>query len=124
MKFDRKLLLIAPTIVLLFVVGGMFYEVSQLRVLTASAATWRQRSDYVASVENGTRELSAAHAVKIVRYSLDAERRRTDAIDAASDLLMVLAGMAGVSLLVLAEGIRRIPREHWPSLEQARWHRR
>lgn len=124
MKFDRKLLVIAPTIVLLFVVGGLFYEVSQLRLLTASEDTWQQRSDFIASIENGRRELSAPHAVKIVRYSLDAERRRTDAIDAASDLLTVLAGIAGVSLLVLAEGIRRIPREHWPRLDQASWHRR
>jgi len=124
MKFDRKLLLIAPTIVLLFVVGGMFYEVSQLRLLAASENSWQQRSDFIASVENGKRELSAPHAVKIVRYSLDAERKRTDAINAASDLLTLLAGIAGVSLLVLAEGIRRIPREHWPSLGQTSWHRR
>lgn len=124
MKFDRKLLLIAPTIVLLFVVGGMFYEVSQLRLLATSENSWQRRSDFIASVETGKRELSAPHAIKIVRYSLDAERRRTDAINAASDLLTLLAGIAGVSLLVLAAAIRRIPREHWPSLGPTRWHRR
>lgn len=124
MKLDRKLLLIAPTIVLAFVVGGLFYEVSQLRLLATGEKTWQQRSDFIASVESGKRELSAEHAANILRYSLDTERHRTDAIDAASGLLMALAVIAGASVILLAEGIRRIPREHWPRLSQARWHGR
>lgn len=120
MKFDRKLLLIAPTIVLLFVAGGMAYATMQLRVLAQESTTWQTRSDFIASVEKGERSLTERQALTILRYSLEVERGRTAAIQAASDLLLVLAIIAAVCLLALAEGIRRVPREHWPRFGAAR----
>lgn len=118
MKLDRKLLLIAPAIVLLFIVGGMFYATEQLRVLSRERSTWQERSDFVASVENGKRALAERQALTILRYSLEVERKRTAAIDAASDLLLALSVFAAVCLVVLADGIRRVPREHWPRFER------
>ena len=113
MRLDRKLLLIAPSIVLFFVVAGIVYTASQLHVLSATVA-WKDGRDLVASVERGQRTLDQRQALNIVQYALDVEERRTAAIAAIRDLLLWLAGMAFVSLVALAIGIRGVRREHWP----------
>jgi len=114
MKFDRKLLLIAPTIVLVFIVAGLIYASLQLRMLTVGSDGMKDRSDFIASVERGERAINARQAVGLIRLSLDVEARRTAAIKAAYDLLRALAVMCGVCCVVLVLGIRRVPREHWP----------
>jgi len=114
MQFDRKLILIAPTIVLAFVVAGLLYAAAQLRVLGSVSETWKDRSDFITAVEHGRRTLDQRQAVGILRLSLDVEAKRTAAINAAYDLLLALAVIAGLCCVALADGIRRVPREHWP----------
>jgi len=114
MKLDRKLLLIAPTIVLVFIVAGLIYAALQLRMLTAGSDSLKDRSDYIASVERKERTINPEQAVGIIRLSLDVEARRTAAVKAAQDLLIALAVMTGLCCVVLVLGIRRVPREHWP----------
>ena len=53
MRLDRKLLLIAPTIVLVFVVAGMAYAALQMRLLSDVGNSWKDRSAFIASVEKG-----------------------------------------------------------------------
>jgi hypothetical protein len=117
MQFDRKLLLIAPTIVLVFVAAGTLYAAVQLRQLVAGGDTWKARSEFLTSVERGTQTLNQRQAVGLLRLSLDVETRRTAAIDAAYDLLLALAAMSAVCLAVLAFGVSRVPREHWPTFQ-------
>jgi len=112
--FDRKLLLIAPTIVLAFIVAGLVYAAVQLHVLGSAASSWKERSDFIASVERQEKTLTQRQAVSLLRLSLDVEDRRTAAIVAAYDLLLALAIMTAACVVVLALAIRRIPREHWP----------
>jgi hypothetical protein len=50
-RLDRKLLLIAPAIVLVFVAAGIAYTARQLQVLRSGSDTWKDRSDFVAAVE-------------------------------------------------------------------------
>ena len=114
MRLDRKLLLIAPTIVLVFVVAGLLYAAAQLRVLSNGSLDWKERSDYVAAVERGEKSLEPRRAIGLVRWSLDAEAGRTAAIVASRDLLIALSAIAAVSCCVLGIGIRSVPREHWP----------
>lgn len=114
MRLDRKLLLIAPTIVLGFVVAGMIYAAVQLRVLSNVGATWKDRSDFIASVERGDKKLDQRQSLGILRYSLDVEAKRTEAIVATRDLLIVLSAIALLSCAALVLGIRTVPREHWP----------
>ena len=114
MQFDRKLILIAPTFVLAFVVAGLLYASAQLRVLSSVGETWKERNDFITAVERGQRPLDQRQAVSILRLSLDVEAKRTAAINAAYDLLLALAVIAGVCCVALADGVRRIPREHWP----------
>ena len=114
MRLDRKLLLIAPTIVLGFVVAGMIYAVVQLRVLSNVGTTWKDRSDFIASVERGDKKLEQRQSLALLRYSLDVEAKRTEAIVATRDLLIVLSAIALLSCGALALGIRTVPREHWP----------
>lgn len=114
MRLDRKLLLIAPTIVLGFVVAGMIYAAVQLRVLSNVGATWKDRSDFIASVERGDKKLDQRQSLGILRYSLDVEAKRTEAIVATRDLLIVLSAIALLSCGALVLGIRTVPREHWP----------
>jgi hypothetical protein len=114
MKLDRKLLLIAPTIVLVFIVAGLIYTSMQLSVLTSGAESLSERSDFIASVERGQRSLAERQAVGIIRLSLEVEGRRTAAITAARELIVVLAVMTGACCIVLLLGIRHVPREHWP----------
>jgi hypothetical protein len=113
-RLDRKLLLIAPTIVLVFVVAGMVYAALQLRVLSNVGTTWKDRSDFIASVERGEKTLEQRQSLALLRYSLDVEAKRTEAIVATRDLLIVLSAIAVLSCAALALGIRSVPREHWP----------
>ena len=114
MRLDRKLLLIAPTIVLVFVVAGMIYAAMQLRVLSTVGDTWKQRSDFIASVEKGEKTLDQRQSLGLLRYSLEVEAKRTEAIVATKDLLFVLSVTALISCCALVLGIRTVPREHWP----------
>lgn len=114
MRLDRKLLLIAPTIVLACVVAGMIYAAVQLNVLGSVSGSWSDRNDFITAVEHGQKPLSQRQAMNIIRFSLDVEERRTAAITATRDLLGWLAGIAGVACGVLLIGIRSVPREHWP----------
>ena len=117
MRLDRKLLLIAPTIVLAFVGVGIVYAGLQLRVLSNVGDTWKDRSAFVASVERGEKTLDQRQSIGLLRYSLDVEAKRTEAIAATRDLLMVLSAVVLVSCATLVLGIRTVPREHWPRLQ-------
>jgi hypothetical protein len=116
LKLDRKLLLIAPTIVLVFVVAALVYAGIQIRGLTSGEDTWSTRRDFVASVAAGQKTMSAEQAVGLLNISLEVEGRRAAALHAAYDLLLTLAGITAACCVVLAFGIRRVPREHWPRL--------
>ena len=116
MRLDRKLLLIAPTIVLVFVVAGLIYATLQMRLLSDVNDTWKDRSAFIASVERGEKSLDQRQSLGLLRYSLDAEAKRTEAIAATRDLLVILAAVALLSCICLVFGIRTVPREHWPRL--------
>jgi hypothetical protein len=115
-RFDRKLLLIAPTIVLFFVAAGLMYAAVQLRVLGSVSESWNERSAFIASVEAGQKPLETQQAVGLLRLALDVEARRTAAIAASRDLLIALSIIALVCCCVLGIGIRGVPRQHWPRL--------
>ena len=110
MRVDRKFLLIAPSLVLALIVAGLFYTATRLRQIVEASDNWGAREAYVASVERGERQLSAAKAVQLVRLSLEAERRRTAAIVAAQELIVVLGAMTLACTAVLLVTIRRVPR--------------
>jgi hypothetical protein len=114
------MLLITPTIVLVCVVAGMIYVTLQLRVLSDMGTTWKDRNDFIAAVERGEKPLEQRQALGILRYSLDVEAKRTEAITAARDLLFVLSAIALASCVVLGLGIRSVPREHWPRFRSPR----
>ena len=114
MKLDRKLLLIAPTIVLAFIVAGLVYAGIQIRSLTTGEDTWESRRDFVASVASGQKTLSTQQAVGLLNISLEVESRRAAALKEAYDVLLILAAMAAGCCVVLTLGIRKVPREHWP----------
>ena len=114
MRLDRKLLLIAPAIVLGLVVAGMLYASAQLHVLATVSASEKDRSDFVAAVASGKKPLNERQAVELLQWSLEVESRRTAAILASRDLLIELSAIALVSCVVLGIGIRGVPREHWP----------
>jgi hypothetical protein len=113
-RFDRKLLLIAPAIVLGLVVAGMLYASVQLQVLANVSASERDRSEFIAAVAAGKKQLNERQAVELLQWALDVEARRTAAITASRDLLLELAAIALISCAVLGIGIRGVPREHWP----------
>jgi hypothetical protein len=119
-RFDRKLLLIAPTIVLFFVAAGVIYSAVQLHVLSSVSETWKERSAFIAAVEAGQKTLETRQAVGLLRLSLDVESRRTAAIVASRDLLIALSIMVVGCCCVLAFGIRGVPRQHWPRLSLKR----
>jgi hypothetical protein len=119
-RLDRKLLLIAPTIVLFFVVAGMVYVAVELRVLAGVSDSWKQRDDFIAAVERGEKPLSQTQAAGLLRLAMDVESKRTAAIAATRDLLIVLTSIAFLSCVVLAVGIRGVPREHWPRVALGR----
>jgi len=110
MKLDRKFLLIAPTLVLAVIVAGMFYTATRLRQIVEASDNWRTRSDYIASIEHGQRTITTEKAMQIVRLSLEAERRRTDAITATNELLLTLGVMTLACCAVLLWVIRGVPR--------------
>ena len=120
MRLDRKLLLIAPTIVLVCVVAGIIYAALQLNALSSVGETFGERSDFIAAVDRGEKVLEERQALNIIHAQFDVETKRTAALIAARDLLVVLAGIAGVSLAILAIGVRSIPREHWPRMSLRR----
>jgi hypothetical protein len=119
---DRKLLLIAPTIVLVLVAAGMMYAAAQLQVLGAVSGTWNARNDFIATVERGEKSLGREQALGLLRVALDVEARRTAAIAATHDLMIVLSIIAVVACGALAVGIRSVPREHWPRLNFGQAH--
>jgi hypothetical protein len=110
MRLDRKFLLIAPSVVLVLIVAGLFYTATRLSQIVEAGGSWGMREAYIASVERGERQLSAPKATQLVRISLEAERRRTDAIEAAQELLIVLGWMTLACCAVLLWTIRRVPR--------------
>lgn len=110
MRLDRKFFLIAPTLILALIVAGMFYTATRLRQIVEASDNWQQRSDYIASIERGKRQITGDKAMQIVRLSLEAERRRTGAIVATNDLLLTLGGMTLVCCAVLLWAIRGVPR--------------
>lgn len=116
MRLDRKLLLIAPTIVLVFVAAGMLYAARELHVLASVSETWRARSDFLAAVERGEKPLAEHQAINLLHYAFDVEAKRTAAIVATRDLLVVLGIIGLAACAFLAIGVRSVPREHWPRL--------
>lgn len=110
MRLDRKFLLIAPTLVLALIVVGMFYTATRLRQIVEGSDNWQQRSDYIASVEHGQRNLTNEKAMQIVRFSLEAERRRTGAIVATNELLITLGLMSLACCATLLWAIKGVPR--------------
>jgi len=113
-RLDKKLLLIAPTIVLVLVVAGMVYAAVQLHVLASVSETEKDREAFIASVERGEKTLQPRQSISLLRVGLDVETKRTTAILASRDLLVELAAIGLVSCIVLAIGVRRVPRTHWP----------
>ena len=114
MRLDKKLLLIAPTIVLVLVVAGMVYAATQLHVLASVSETEKEREAFIASVERGEKTLEPRQSLSLLKIGLDVETKRTAAIVASRDLLAELSAIALVSCLVLAVGVRAVPRTHWP----------
>lgn len=110
MRLDRKFLLIAPSAVLVLIVAAMFYIAAQLQVVVAGSGTWQARHDFVTSVQRGEKKLSLDKSVELLQYSLDAEQRRTSAIDAARQTLLEIAWIALLCTGVLLWNIRRVPR--------------
>jgi hypothetical protein len=113
-RLDRKLLLIAPAIVLVFVVAGMIYAAVQLHVLSGVSETLTERSQFISAVEAGQKTLDQRQALGIIHLQFDVESKRTAAISAARDLMIVLSIIAAAALAALIVGIRSVPREHWP----------
>jgi hypothetical protein len=119
-RLDRKLLLIAPAIVLLFVVAGMIYAAIQLQALAGVSDTLDTRRAFIAAVERGEKPLDERQAINIIKAQFDVESRRSVALVATRDLLAVLSAIAAASVVVLAVGIRAVPRQHWPRLSFGR----
>jgi hypothetical protein len=119
-RFDRKLLLIAPTIVLVFVVAGLIYTAVQLHVLSSVSDTFKERSDFVAAVDRGEKALDARQATGLLKWAMEVETKRTAAVESIRDLMIALSTIALVCCGVLALGIRSVPREHWPRLNIGR----
>jgi hypothetical protein len=113
-RLDRKLLLIAPAVVLALVVAGMVYTTTELQVLVQSNETIAGRKSFVDAVVRGEKPLDQQQAVGILQVALDVEAKRSAAIVATRDLLIELSAVAFIALAVLAIGIRGVPREHWP----------
>ena len=120
MRFDRKLLLIAPTIVLVFVIAGLIYTAMQLHVLSSVGVTFKERSDFVAAVDRGEKTLDARQATGLLKWAMEVEAKRTSAVESIRDLMIALSAIALVCCGVLALGIRTVPREHWPRLNVGR----
>jgi hypothetical protein len=115
-RLDRKLLLIAPTIVLAFVVLGVAYAALELHTLASVSDTLADRRDFIAAVERGEKPFDERQALNVIKAQFDVEARRSAALVASRDLLLVLGAITLASLVVLAIGIRSVPREHWPRI--------
>jgi len=113
-RLDRKLLLIAPTIVLVLVIAGIVYTAVQLHVLASVGETAKERDAFISSVERGEKTLEPRQSLSLIRAGFDVETKRTAAIVASRDLLVALAVIGFVSCVVLAIGVRGVPRTHWP----------
>jgi hypothetical protein len=119
-RLDRKLLLIAPTIVLVFVVAGMIYAAVQMHALATVSDTLERRRAFVTAVERGEKPFEQRQALNVIKAQFDVEDRRSSALNATRDLLELLSGIAFASLALLGVGIRSVPREHWPRLSLGR----
>jgi len=118
-RLDKKLLLIAPAIVLAFVVAGMVYTAAELHVLSRSSDTLAARKEFVDQVVRGEKPLEQRQAVNILQVALEVEGRRSAAIIASRDLLLELSAVALVAWGFLVVGIRGVPRQHWPRFGRA-----
>ena len=114
MRLDRKLLLIAPAIILVLLFLGIAYTATQLHVLASVSNDWTTRNQFVTAVAHGAKPLTQRQAVEMLQYSLLAEAQRTDAITATWQLLAVLSAVGLACCCMLAVGIRGVPRQHWP----------
>jgi len=110
MRLDRKFYLIAPTLVLILIVAGVFYTTTRLRQIVAASDNLQRRADYVMQIEQGKRHITNEKAVQLVHLSLEAEHVRTSAIVAANELLLTLAAMTFLCCAVLLWAIKGIPR--------------
>lgn len=110
MRFDRKFYLIAPTLVLVFIVAGVFYTATRLRQIVAASDNLQRRMDYVAQIEHGQRHITNEKAVQLVRLSLEAEQVRSGAIVATNELLLTLGAMTFLCCGVLLWAIKGVPR--------------
>ena len=111
MRLDRKLLLIAPAIVLLLVVAGVAYAALQLHVLASVSETLQERSAFITAVERGEKTLSPRQSAGLLRLAAEVEARRTAAITASRDLLIALSAIGLVACTVLMVAVRGVPRE-------------
>lgn len=111
MRVERKLFLIAPSVVLVLVCAAMFYTATRLQLMVAGSDDLPKRAAFIASVERGERTITTEQAVQLVQFSLDAEVKRTAAIVAAHDLLSLLGWIGMLCCIVLLWTIRRVPRE-------------
>jgi hypothetical protein len=118
-RLDRKLLLIAPAIVLALVVAGIVYTAVELHVLARSSDTLVARKEFVDQAARGEKPLDERQAINILQVALDVEGRRSAAIIASRDLLIELSAVALVAWVVLVIGIRGVPRQHWPRFGRA-----
>lgn len=114
MRLDKKLLLIAPAIVLALVVAGMVYTAVELHVLARSSDTLAGRQEFIDQVARGEKPLDQSQAVRILQVALEVEGKRSAAIVASRDLLLELSAVALVAWGFLIVGIRAVPRQHWP----------
>lgn len=119
MRLDRKLLLIAPAIVLALVVAGMLYTAIELHVLARSSDTLAARKEFIDAAARGEKPLDQRQTIGILQVSLDVEARRTAAIVASRDLLVELSIVALAAWIALVVGIRGVPRQHWPRFGRA-----
>ena len=110
MPLDRKFLLIACSCVLALIVAGMFYTATRLNLLVVASESWQTRDGFIAAVERGERQLNPAQATQLVRVSLDAEHRRTEAIVAARELVNILGWMGVGACILLAYATRGVAR--------------
>ena len=119
MRLDKKLLLIAPAIVLAFVVAGMVYTAVELHVLARSSDTLAARKEFIDQVARGEKPLEERQAINILQVALEVEGKRSTAILASRDQLVELSAVALVAWGFLVIGIRGVPREHWPRFGRA-----
>jgi hypothetical protein len=119
-RLDRKLLLIAPAIILVLLFVGIAYTATQLHVLAGVSNDWTMRNQFVTAVAHGTKPLTQRQAVEILQYSLLAEAQRTKALTATWQLLAILSAVGLVCCGTLIVGIRSVPREHWPRFSRGR----